>query len=152
MNSSNNQPDQAERYLWVDDDNGDLSDGTPNFNQICAAMEKHGFDCPQVSTGTADDLAAGTVLTQLGPAAPNPFNPSTSISYTLAAGAQVELAIYDARGRLVRTLVKGPRGAGQHTASWDGSSEDGLNVASGVYFYRLVVGDRSETRSVVLLK
>ena len=154
MNSSNNQPDQAERYLWVDDDNGDLEDGTPNFGAICSAMTKHGFECPNLATAVDPGQFASGAATaiDLGPATPNPFHPTTSIAYTLAGVAQVDLAVYDTRGRLVRTLVRGARSAGQHAARWDGRSEEGLEVASGVYFYRLVVGDWSKTRSMVLLK
>lgn len=83
---------------------------------------------------------------------PNPFNPSTTIEFSLASPAQVSLEIFDARGRFVRRLVDGKRGAGRHTVSWAGSNDRGAPVASGVYFYRLSAGERCETRKMVLLR
>jgi flagellar hook assembly protein FlgD len=88
----------------------------------------------------------------LGIAAPNPFNPQTTISYSLGAAGDGELAIYDLAGRRVKTLVSGYVDAGQHEAQWGGRDEQGRRVASGVYLYRLVAGDFVETRRMVLLK
>jgi murein DD-endopeptidase MepM/ murein hydrolase activator NlpD len=83
---------------------------------------------------------------------PNPFNPSTTIQYTLAEPAPIRLAVFDARGALVAVLVEGPRTQGRHTAQWDGRDADGKPVASGVYFFRLVAGKQTLTRKSVLLK
>jgi hypothetical protein len=83
---------------------------------------------------------------------PNPFNPTTVISFGLAAGGSVSLRVYDVSGGLVRVLVDGRRPAGHHEAHWDSRDETGAVVASGVYFYRLKAGDYSETRKMVLLK
>ncbi len=85
-----------------------------------------------ISTAAADQVPpAATVLL---PAAPNPFNPSTRLVYRLARTSDVSLRIYDARGRLVRTLATGPRDAGEYTVTWDGSNERGQTQPSGVYF------------------
>lgn len=93
---------------------------------------------------------AGVTLAQNHP---NPFNPTTTISYALARRGRVSLAIYDARGRHVRTLVDDVvSAAGAHDALWDGSDNNGVTVASGVYFYRLRVDGRSLTKRMVLLK
>lgn len=74
----------------------------------------------------------------LGPGVPNPFNPSTTLSYTLAAPAEVSLAVYDARGQVVDVLVDGAaRGAGPHSATWRGRTRAGARAASGMYFFRL---------------
>ena len=83
---------------------------------------------------------------------PNPFNPSTAISYELETAAHVQLAIYDVHGVLVRTLVDGPRFPGGETVSWNGTDDGGNAVATGVYFYRLEVAGQAETRRMVLLK
>ncbi|HPF69387.1 MAG TPA: FlgD immunoglobulin-like domain containing protein [Candidatus Krumholzibacteria bacterium] len=64
---------------------------------------------------------------------PNPANPGAWITYALPQAADAELAVYDVRGRLVRTLVDGWRPAGQHRAWWDGRDGQGRSVASGVY-------------------
>ena len=84
---------------------------------------------------------------------PNPFNPTTSISYDVpAGGAQVTLRVYDATGGLVRPLVEEERPAGTHAVTWDGRNATGTPVSSGVYFYRMVSGSFSESRRMVLLK
>jgi hypothetical protein len=78
---------------------------------------------------------------------PNPFNPSTILTYTLARGQQVELEIFDLLGRRVRTLVSGVQEAGGHTVTFHG---DGL--ASGVYLARIAAGGQCETRKILLVK
>ncbi len=84
---------------------------------------------------------------------PNPFNPTTAISYTVPApGAEVRLTVYDLAGRVVRTLVSGLEREGEHVAVWHGRDDAGREVGSGVYFYRLVVGDKSVERKMVMLK
>jgi len=84
---------------------------------------------------------------------PNPFNPETTVPYGLARGGTVELLITDARGARVRTLVSGPRIAGDHAARWDGTDARGHSVASGVYFARLLVdGEPVAVRRLVLVK
>jgi hypothetical protein len=88
-----------------------------------------------------------TRSTSLGDAVPNPFNPVTRISYTLAHDGDVRLAIYDVAGRLVERLVNGPRPAGHHVATWNARGRP-----SGVYFYRLETESFSATRKLVILK
>lgn len=85
-------------------------------------------------------------------ASPNPFSPRTSIGFTLATSGPVVLAVCDVAGRLVRTLVDGLVPAGEHEVAWDGRDEAGSEVASGVYLYRLWVGDVLETRRVVRMR
>jgi len=89
----------------------------------------------------------------LYPSYPNPFNPSTTISYDLPAAATVRLTIYDIAGKLVRTLVAGETvGAGRHEEVWDGRNESGQVAAAGTYFYRLDAGKYSETMKMTLVK
>jgi len=84
---------------------------------------------------------------------PNPFNPTTRIRYDVPApGAQVDLAVYDVAGRLVRMLLSRNESAGRKAAEWDGRNDDGASVASGVYMYRITIGSFAETRKMVLLK
>jgi hypothetical protein len=83
---------------------------------------------------------------------PNPFNPTTTIGYTVPTRAKVTVQIYDVTGRLVATLVDETRDAGRYAAEWNGRSASGDPVGSGVYFYRLNVGKESLTRKMVLLK
>jgi hypothetical protein len=83
---------------------------------------------------------------------PNPFNPSTSITFVLPADQLVQLHVYDARGRLVKRLLDGKVSAGETNITWDGTDARGAHVGSGVYYYRLSSDGFTETRKMVLLK
>jgi len=84
---------------------------------------------------------------------PNPFNPSTTIQYDVPSdGASIRLDIYDVSGRIVRTLVSGRQSSGTKQVEWDGRTDAGAPVSSGVYFYRLRANGRVETRRMVLTK
>jgi glucose/arabinose dehydrogenase len=92
----------------------------------------------------------------LAPATPNPFNPETSIEFTVpqdGANMRATLKVYDSLGQLVATLNDAPVNPGRYRARWDGRNTEGQAVSSGVYFYRLQVGERfSATRRMTLLK
>lgn len=88
----------------------------------------------------------------LGAAYPNPFNPTTTISYQLTETGSVELIVYDVLGQQVRTLVSGSQSAGVYTAAWDGSDSAGSAVPSGTYLFRLSMAGLSQTGTMVLLK
>jgi len=83
---------------------------------------------------------------------PNPFNPMTEIQFELPERIPVHLQVFDLRGRLVRTLVDGPREAGLQRVTWDGRDARGARVASGVYLYRIQAGDWVDQRKMTLVK
>ncbi|NIM18981.1 MAG: T9SS type A sorting domain-containing protein [Candidatus Latescibacteria bacterium] len=83
---------------------------------------------------------------------PNPFNPSTTIKYSIKARASVSLKIYNVAGQLVRTLVNEEKPAGEYTKDWKGRNDAGNPVSSGVYFYKLVTKNFTQTKKMVLLK
>jgi flagellar hook assembly protein FlgD len=84
---------------------------------------------------------------------PNPFNPSTSIRYSVATdGARVRMHVYDVAGRRIATVLDEIGSAGDHVARWHGVDDDGRPVASGVYFCRLSVDGWTAARKMVLLK
>lgn len=83
---------------------------------------------------------------------PNPFNPQTTVQYTLAAPDHVSLVVYDATGRLVRTLANQNQPAGTREVTWNGLDDRGTAVASGVYFCKMTAGKFTETRRMVMLK
>lgn len=83
---------------------------------------------------------------------PNPFNPSTTISFYLSSAGSVSLRIYDTRGRLVRSLIDDSKTSGAQTVDWDGTNDHGETVGSGIYFYRLQAGKEVFTRKMTLLK
>ena len=88
----------------------------------------------------------------LGQNVPNPFNPSTNISYQLPESGDVRLVVYNLLGQEVRSLVRETMEAGFHTVVWDGKDELGKQVASGIYFYRLQAGTFTDARRMMLLK
>ena len=83
---------------------------------------------------------------------PNPFNPSTTIHFGLKRPSDVNLRIFDVAGRLIRVLADGQFGPGEYTRIWNGRSDSGSQVASGVYFYRMDAGEFVQTKKMVLLK
>ncbi|MDZ7367205.1 MAG: CHRD domain-containing protein [candidate division KSB1 bacterium] len=83
---------------------------------------------------------------------PNPFNPATTIRYDLPRNVHVKLAIYDLLGKKVRTLVDAEEAAGFKHITWDGASDAGVRVVSGVYLYRVEAGDFSMTRKMILMR
>ncbi|HET9253516.1 MAG TPA: FlgD immunoglobulin-like domain containing protein [Candidatus Eisenbacteria bacterium] len=89
----------------------------------------------------------------LGQNRPNPFNPETTIPYSLATPGRVTIRIYDIAGRLVRTLVDGPAQAGPHAVRWNGATNEGSSTASGVYFYKIEYPDGAvSSRKMILLR
>ncbi|MCP4242682.1 MAG: T9SS type A sorting domain-containing protein, partial [bacterium] len=101
-------------------------------------------------SGVGDNVVP--TKTALLSAYPNPFNPSTKLSFELATPARVRLNIFDAAGRLVTTLVDEQRGVGRHDFVWNGQNDAGRSVASGVYLYRFEAGDVVQTKRMMLLK
>ena len=89
---------------------------------------------------------------RLGQNHPNPFNPVTTIRYTLEKEGPVELAVFDVSGRKIRTLVSGLKAPGDHVATWNGTDPSGSPVPSGLYFYQLLSGTDVETRKMMLVK
>lgn len=83
---------------------------------------------------------------------PNPFNPSTTISYALPEAAHVRIEVINVLGAWIKTLVDGPKNAGQHAVRWDGTDHSGARVSSGTYLYRVAVDGYTQTRKMLLLK
>jgi hypothetical protein len=88
---------------------------------------------------------------RLSTSSPSPFDPSTTIRYELPVPALVDLAVYDVRGRRVRSFQTAATPAGPHVIRWDGRDGSGSRVSAGVYFVRLTGDGDSRTRKVVLL-
>ncbi|MCF7858903.1 MAG: carboxypeptidase regulatory-like domain-containing protein [Candidatus Cloacimonetes bacterium] len=83
---------------------------------------------------------------------PNPFNPETTVSFSLSESGYVSLTIYNMRGQLVKTLINNQLKAAYHDVVWDGSDNNGKNVSSGIYFYKMQSGKYSSTRKMILMK
>ncbi|MCK4640907.1 MAG: T9SS type A sorting domain-containing protein [Candidatus Marinimicrobia bacterium] len=89
---------------------------------------------------------------RLYPNYPNPFNPFTTISYDLPDDGFVELSVYNMRGEKVATLMQGNQEAGSYRMNWDGTSQSGDMVASGIYFLRIASGSYSRTSKIVFIR
>lgn len=83
---------------------------------------------------------------------PNPFNPETEIMFQLSGAMPVELSIYNIKGQKVRTLIKEEKEAGIHSIVWNGTDNDNKSVASGIYFYRMITDEVTESKKMLLLK
>jgi len=117
------------------------------FNDVWAL---EGFEPPNPTA--IGELSARPVRFALHQNAPNPFNPSTVVSYELGKDEWVELEIFDLLGRKVRTLVDEPRSSGSHLATWDGRDDRGVRVATGAYLYRLRAGGFVASRKLLLIR
>lgn len=83
---------------------------------------------------------------------PNPFNPSTRISFFLPDAANVRIEIFDVSGRRIAVPVNGRHEAGRHAIHWNGTNASGSAVASGVYYYRMTAGKSTITKKLVLMR
>jgi hypothetical protein len=91
-------------------------------------------------------------VTALYENSPNPFGDLTEIGYSVEAGADVRLEIFDVAGRAVRTLVPGWASPGRHAVSWDGADDRGAAMPSGIYYVRMAEPAVSAARAIALLR
>ena len=104
---------------------------------------------PTLSENNEDLLYLTTKLYQNYP---NPFNPETSIKFSLLHASNLRVDIYNPKGQKVKTLIDGKYKSGEYSVIWNGKDDSGLNVSSGIYFYRLVTDDYVSAKKMILLK
>jgi len=100
---------------------------------------------------SADDLSLPKV-TAIQSIYPNPFNPETTVQYSLHKADRVEIEIYNIKGQKVKTLINEQQNAGHYQVSWQGKDSNGKSVASGMYFCRLKTTSKTLTRKMMLIK
>lgn len=100
----------------------------------------------------ADEETISPATTQLIGNYPNPFNPSTTITYSLEKEGQVSVEIFNIRGQKIKTLINEKKGAGRHSIIWDGTDGKGANVSSGIYFYLMKTDSYENARRMLYLK
>jgi len=83
---------------------------------------------------------------------PNPFNPSTTITYQLPHTSQVELTVFNALGKKIKTLIHTQQAAGLYQVCWDGKDQNGVPVSSGIYFYQIKTETFSKTKKMILMR
>ncbi|RPJ44837.1 MAG: T9SS C-terminal target domain-containing protein, partial [Candidatus Latescibacterota bacterium] len=108
------------------------------------------FHEPYNPTGVESD--APKLVYALDANRPNPFNPTTTIRFSLPENGRVTLDIYSTSGRLVRRLADSDRQAGAHQVIWDGKTDAGREAGSGIYFYRMEAGSFADTKKMVLIR
>jgi hypothetical protein len=130
-------------YYWLEAIDADGA--THRFGPVTAIVQP---DTPEEHEFYATTALCGN--------APNPFNPNTQISFSLRGteGEAVftELAVYNVRGQLVKTLYSGNMEPGPHSLNWNGTDDQGRKVSSGLYFYRLTAPNFTQLRKMMLLK
>lgn len=104
-----------------------------------------------LNPSSGDDIQSPVLTTALGSCYPNPFRQQTNISFTLKDNSPVKLAVYDLKGRLVRTLCSAELNSGLHNIHFDGCDARGKRLPAGVYFYRFEAGTFRKTSKMVLL-
>jgi len=138
--SDKNLTESSTYYYWLN--NLDFS-GTEGFYGPLAVY---------IDTFGEGPEAMIPVVTQALGNYPNPFNPATHLRYALAKAALVNVQIYNSRGQLVRTLSQQHAQPGYYNLIFDGKDASGRDLSSGVYLYRLKIGNYSTTNRILLLK
>lgn len=131
-------PSHTLAYYW-----NDYSSGRPEVKSV-----QPEFDAQYLPVG-GDPIPKTFALRQNSP---NPFNPTTRLSYDLAKPGDVQLSVFNVLGQRVIDLVNGYQEAGSYEVVWNGTDNAGARVASGIYFYRIETSEFSDTKKMLLLK
>ena len=123
--------------------------------EVCNLIENNNLYLPNIIDGnsftnTCEDLSNSDIYPSeynLNQPYPNPFNPITSISFSIPQQSQTSLKVYDIKGNLISTLLNQPMNVGHHQIEWNGE-----NLSSGTYFIRINSGEFSDVKKVVLVK
>ena len=121
--------------LWEEDIEGG-NDGYPNLTHTVGIIDNN--------ISKPEDFLLNNY--------PNPFNPTTTITYNIPVNGLILLRVYNVRGQLVRNLLNKHQSAGQHVLIWDGNNNNGIPVASGFYFCKLSSSQSSEYHKMLLMK
>jgi len=144
----------SEDPLFCDAENGDFtirddySPCAPANNPECGLIGALGVDCIPI-LGVGDSLTPLAI--HLEQAFPNPFNPSTTIRFSLPVTQAVRLNVYAVDGKHIAALVNEQRPPGPHSVTWNGTDDNGQPAASGTYVYRLEAGEFVEAKRLTLV-
>lgn len=127
---------------------GGLTPGTATFEDLVAWFGTYHFGFPEVSERTKPNAK----IFALYNASPNPAKGKVTFTFSIPRKSNVSLKVYDASGRLVKTIAEGTYNPGVYKVTWNGRDMSGRKVAQGVYFYKLVAGSYKATRKVIFLR
>ncbi len=150
-------------YEWKVDNNTILEAQSDSLYYIFNSVGEHEVKCYASDSDftviaswnvnvPVDNVQEILPVNSLSQNSPNPFNPSTSINFSLQKNSDVAIIIYNVKGQKVRTLVSDYYSQGKHQVVWDGLDDKMQALASGVYFYRIITDTFSDTRKAVLMK
>jgi hypothetical protein len=145
---------EAQDYVYVDTD---VEPGETYRYKISDIHDETGVETfhPEIVVLAADSEGTGDNIPKqfaLYANYPNPFNPQTMIKFDLPKASDVNIKIYDVTGRLVRTLVSDRLNAAYHEVIWNGRDDNGQNISSGTYIYKMITDDYTESKQMILLK
>jgi len=134
-----------------------VPEGTYTFCVTATLGETVVTDCEEVEVRAGSfggDESSANDLTKLSASAfPNPFNPTTQIAFSLPEAVEVSVSVFNVLGQEVRSLISGEMmAAGDQVVSWDGRDDAGVSVSTGVYLYRIVAGEQTLSKKMVLMK
>ncbi|MCB5231360.1 MAG: FG-GAP-like repeat-containing protein, partial [Candidatus Cloacimonas sp.] len=105
-----------------------------------------------IEEDSAVEIPGSPFITELIGNYPNPFNPSTTVQFSLKNEEKVEVAVYNIAGQKIRTILNDTLESGKHTISWNGKTDNNKEVGSGIYFYKLTTQEKTQTKKMLLLK
>jgi len=149
-------PTAVPQFVWIDTiydpRNMGITFGGPRGDWDLTPAVRRGF-FRYGTTGIGDGSTA-SLPTEFGLKQnyPNPFNPQTNIDFMVPQTSNVTIEIFNILGQKVRSLLSEEKAAGTYSVRWDGANENGQNVPSGVYFYRMVAGDFAQTNKMIMLR
>jgi hypothetical protein len=157
-----NNPDAINNYATVGIENYQQTDGVlytyANLYPASATPLQNGLAVkfttnPPDTYTSANENMIPAAKTKLFANYPNPFNPTTTISFEIPENGNVSLKIYDVKGRHIKTIIEEPMTGGFHSMVWNGDDQYGQSVTSGIYFYKLTVNNnQSQIKKCVLIK
>ena len=128
------------------------SSGTLELHTDDFATPRIDVELNGVSMPVSSDDNVNPVITELRGNYPNPFNPTTTIAYSVKESGPVQIDIYNLSGQKVRTLVNSNMSAGNHTVVWNGKDSSSRSVGSGVYFFKMQAGKYTSTKKMIMMK
>jgi len=147
----------SEEPYFCDSDNGnysiaDISPCAPDNNECNVLMGAGDIDCTMtdLNENFADNQIPDRYVLEQN--YPNPFNPSTTVKYSLPKYSKVKIVIYNVLGRQIKILVNEFQAAGEYSVNWDGTDENGLNLTSGIYLYKIITDNYISSRKMILIK
>jgi len=130
---------------------GYIPNSSDDYYETVASLISNNFKISNNTNSQLNTVEPSECITNIT-CYPNPFNPTTTISFNLNKLSKVDLSIYNLKGQKVKTITSEILSEGHHNYVWNGTNQKGNNVSSGVYFYKLIFNDSIYTKKILMLK